>query len=110
MDAGGDPARDPANPSRNAHTCVGFRLVANAVRFSAWFIPLSVTVESVHRNGCPVKARDVQNGVQTSEVVVQRKGSQGLVRDDPGFGDSGGVSRFFSQFEIARQRIVGDSP
>lgn len=63
--------------------------------------------------GCPVAGLDAQSGVQKSGVAVQRHGGgqkignivyrgsartpNKLVRDDAGFGDTGGASRFFKQ-------------
>ena len=60
--------------------------------------------------GCPVAALDEQSGFQKSGTAIQRHGggqkiggqgiyggSRGLVRQDAGFEDSGGASRFFKQ-------------
>jgi hypothetical protein len=60
--------------------------------------------------GCPVADLDAQSGVQVSGVAVQRHGGgqnifggvrtskgPGTVREDEGYGDTGGASRYFKQ-------------
>lgn len=62
--------------------------------------------------GCPVADLDEQSGVQVSGTAIQRHGggqnlfggiadrdNPRLVREDAGYGDTGGASRYFKQVE-----------
>lgn len=71
-------------------------------------------------DGCPVAALNEQSGVKKSGVAVQRHGGgqrihggleymrlyPTIYRDDVGYGDTGGASRFFHQFQTDAELLA----
>ncbi len=110
ISAPGEPI--PPTLCRNAGKCEVFRpLVSVALDSLAHYLPIMVTVQELYHQGCPVRLLDEQSGTSKDGVAVQRngggqriggngiyQGSNGLVREDAGYGSRGGASRFFMQF------------